>query len=305
MSDPRAESSTSQDLDRHPERERAHRRTWALAGKLADDAEIQGLIESTRRDVEARAPRRRLIRYGSWALAVASCAAIAWSVWLVAVMRPSQELYITAVGEQKSFVLTDGSSVVMNTNTRLRVAFERARRHIELDAGEATFSVKPDAHRPFDVMTAAGVTRVIGTQFNLRNVGGRVEVAVIEGRVKVDVATDSGGAPGGIELGSGQATRYGAGARPGIVYAANLSRIAAWREQRIEFQDVSLAEAIEEYNRYRTGRLILDDPARNSLRVTGRFRIDEPEAFVNALRRAYGFQVTHSGNDIILSDPSE
>lgn len=305
MIDPRPVSSISPGADRNPEREFERRRMWALAGELANDTDVQALIEFTRRDIEARGPRRRLIRYGSWALVAASCAAIACGLWL-ALLRTPQQVYITAIGEQRSVVLADGSSVVMNTDTRLRVAFERTRRRIELDAGEATFSVQPDAQRPFEVITAAGTTRAIGTEFNLRNLGGRVEVAVLEGRINVDVATEHGAVPVKVELAGGQATRYGAGEPAGIVYPANLSRITAWREQRIEFQDVSLAEAIEEYNRYTTGRLSLADPARNMILVTGRFRIDEPEAFVNALQRAYGFQVTRSGNDVILSAaPSE
>src|SRR5688572_21892193 len=98
----------------------------------------------------------------------------------------------TAIGEQRTFDLSDGSQVVLGTASMLRLAdgFGTSTREVFLE-GQAFLRVKHDSSRPFVVN--AGGTRAtdLGTAFEVRaypNEG--VRVAVTEGIV--EVRRDSG-----------------------------------------------------------------------------------------------------------------
>src|ERR1700754_3138126 len=52
---------------------------------------------------------------------------------------PDRHSYETAIGAQKRAPLADGSSVILNTNSRLDVDFSGARRDVHLIRGEAYF----------------------------------------------------------------------------------------------------------------------------------------------------------------------
>lgn len=64
---------------------------------------------------------------------------------------PEIMLYETAKGAQQQIVLADGSTVTLNTDTKLTVEFSRRERSIRLDQGEAWFTISHDKRRPFTV----------------------------------------------------------------------------------------------------------------------------------------------------------
>jgi transmembrane sensor len=73
--------------------------------------------------------------------------------------------YETAKGAQQRVLLADGSTVMLNTDTKLTVQYSRRERVVTLDRGEAWFTVEHDLRRPFTVQAANGSIRDIGTQF--------------------------------------------------------------------------------------------------------------------------------------------
>ncbi|RAV30460.1 FecR family protein [Sinomicrobium soli] len=87
----------------------------------------------------------------------------------------------------KSIVLADGSEVILNHNSKLtynRQAFPVKDRNVEL-SGEAFFKVARNPRKPFIIKTGALTTRVLGTQFNIRESDTSVKVTVNEGKVRV------------------------------------------------------------------------------------------------------------------------
>jgi transmembrane sensor len=102
--------------------------------------------------------------------------------------RSGSKYYETAVGGSQKVGLADGSSVLLNTDSRLRVQLSATRREIELIRGEALFTVAHDKLRPFYVSAAGTLVRAVGTEFSVRIRDDRtVEVLVAEGRVAVGV----------------------------------------------------------------------------------------------------------------------
>ena len=91
----------------------------------------------------------------------------------------------TALGEQRSTVLPDGSVVNLNTQSRLEIRYSDEYRLVELIAGEVVFDVAKDASRPFRVRAGSTVVEAIGTQFNVYQQLDQIVITVVEGQVSV------------------------------------------------------------------------------------------------------------------------
>jgi ferric-dicitrate binding protein FerR (iron transport regulator) len=91
---------------------------------------------------------------------------------------------MTADNHFRDIVLPDGSSVTLNSGSKLtyRNDFGANTREVILE-GEALFSVAPDASNPFKVFINESVVEVTGTKFSVREEDGTVKVSVLSGTV--------------------------------------------------------------------------------------------------------------------------
>jgi len=96
----------------------------------------------------------------------------------------SQLIIFMADNHLKEIVLPDGSSVSLNTGSRLtyRDDFGVQTREVILE-GEALFNVMPDVVHPFKVFIDESVVEVTGTKFSVREENGTIKVSVISGSV--------------------------------------------------------------------------------------------------------------------------
>jgi transmembrane sensor len=97
----------------------------------------------------------------------------------------SAEQYITAAGQRSTVILRDGSSVELNSRTRVKVDFNETRRSVELIDGQALFHVAKNPHRPFIVRAGNREIVAIGTAFDVRVDASYLRVTLIEGKVAV------------------------------------------------------------------------------------------------------------------------
>src|SRR5450432_2440098 len=93
--------------------------------------------------------------------------------------------FATGHGEQRSWSLTDGSVVQLNTDSALRVAFDRKERFVELTQGQVYFSVAKDPQRRFRVIVNGAEIVAVGTQFDIYRQDQSVLVTVTECRIAV------------------------------------------------------------------------------------------------------------------------
>ena len=118
-------------------------------------------------------------------------------VWIAAVtacILGSLSLYIygernktlaTETGEQRFVSLVDGSTVELNSRSRVRIRFSDSERDVDLIEGQALFHVAHDAARPFIVHSGTTLVRAVGTQFDVYRKDSGTTVTVVEGRVAV------------------------------------------------------------------------------------------------------------------------
>ncbi|WP_431263182.1 FecR family protein [Roseateles chitinivorans] len=206
------------------------------------------------------------------------------------------ESHVTAVGERAVVALTDGSSLTLNTDTRLRTEVDARERRVWLDSGEAYFDIAHDARRPFVIHAGAQRVTVIGTRFSLRRDGDRLRVRVVEGRVQVDGQSGASAVLAAADV--GEATRASlklAHETPQAV-AGGL----AWMQGQLQLDGMTLAQAAAEFNRYNRRTLRIENERAAQTRIDGTFDVNNVDGFARLLRAGFGLKVEERGDEIVI-----
>ena len=239
-------------------------------------------------------PRKRALPMALAAsLAVVAIGFVAW----LGVHRAG-DVYETKVGEQRIVRLADGSTVTLNTATRIEVELSQAARIVRLAQGEALFKVAKDPARPFRVLSGDAVAQAVGTTFNVRRDDAGTVVTVLEGRVAVARPEDL------ITLQSIEVPKLAVlvdGGKRAEVHEENIRTAAianpeaavAWRNRRLIFDDEPLSHVAAEFNRYNELQLTIADPTLAQERVSGVFDADQPMTLVRFLERSNAIAPTH------------
>ncbi len=215
---------------------------------------------------------------------------------------PAEE-YVTALGEQRTITLEDGSLVHINTKTRLRVDYSSAMRTIEVVEGEALFDVEKDKDRPFRVVTGNAVAEALGTKFNVRHLGDDTVVAVVEGRVAVGKSFDTDEMPDTdvpIVLSDGEGVKFSEDDLAPRKTKADVQALTAWRKRQLVFESRELSTILFEFNRYNKTQLVTSDATLAQERFSGVFDADDPDSFIAFLKLARDIHTTKIGNEIQL-----
>jgi transmembrane sensor len=211
--------------------------------------------------------------------------------------------YRTAVGQQQTLTLSDGTRVALNTDSRIVVDYRAGERRVRLERGEAMFEVAKNPRRPFIVQAGDEQVRALGTTFVVRRDAGRMSVVLIEGRVEVSPrpgrAEPSGRPAGTTVLSPGERLIIKAGAAI-AVDRPKVETATAWRRGEVMFDDASLGEAVAELNRYGGTPVAVSDPRLDGLRVSGVFKTQDPGEFAETVAQLHGLRVTHGEAEILL-----
>ena len=212
---------------------------------------------------------------------------------------PDVKTYATAIGGRETIKFADGTRIELNTNTRIRTRMTTAERTVWLDRGEAYFEVKHDPAHPFRVITGKNVVTDLGTKFSIRRNKDHLEVALLSGRVRfgsVNPAVQS------VLLAPGDtvtATSDSISVTKKPLQA--LSNALSWREGVLSFDNASLADVATEFNRYNREKIVVADPAVESMRISGTFRTQNAQAFIATVQRVFRLHAKRTGENIVIS----
>jgi len=227
--------------------------------------------------------------------------------------------YRTGVGEAQSVLLSDGTRMTLNTDTRVRVDLGAAQRTVKVDSGEAVFEVAKDAKRPFVVRAASSEVVAVGTVFAVRftppgknaGAGEALAVTLLEGQVSLrpeagahasDVAPRQ---PVLMQPGDRVRLTRSNARQPATTQQLDRPRIdqlMAWRRSEAVFDNATLGEAVAEMNRYsRTPVVLMADLAAAPWRVSGQFSTGDSAGFANALASLHDLVVTERPGRLELS----
>jgi transmembrane sensor len=132
-----------------------------------------------------RSPEFRLRRRTHRHLALAASILLGFTAGVTVWQQLFRGVYSTEIGEQRSLTLADGSTVELNSRSRIRVRYTQQARHIDLLEGQALFHVAKSTSRPFIVQSQNAQVRAVGTQFDVYRKRSGTIVTVVEGRVAV------------------------------------------------------------------------------------------------------------------------
>ncbi len=253
-----------------PQHELAWQRIQSLGGRVDEVPAAIGL--KTLEHMRSRKMQRRSM-LKALSLVLAGGGAAAWLTTETDAWQAATADYATATGQRRTVMLSDGTEIVMNTDSALNVRFDAHSRWVDLLRGEVciTTGAEPEsaAYRPFRVRTEFGTLRALGTRFLVRLDASRAWLCVEQGAVEVLPLN------GGSAIGRANETlRFDRG---NVVSEEETNPPpAAWLDGVLLARDMPLARFLEELSRYRRG-IITCDPAVAQLRVSGAYQTADPD----------------------------
>lgn len=249
------------------------------------DNSIQQIVDGGRR------PRWRL----AFAAAACLCVMVAGAYFYRSNPPPPSVVtvrYETPVGGQRVVKLDDGSTVALNTDSKIEAFFYKDRREVRLIKGEAYFDVVHDAARPFLVLTRGNVFRDIGTAFDIRQLPTGSEITVLHGSVALSSRSAKSGET--VRLGVASAGQYALVSRKierlETVSEADIWRLLAWRHGALVYAGDPLVKVVNDVNRYSKVKILIEDPELAVIPVGGYFEIGKLDTFLVALEKNFGIR---------------
>ena len=269
------------DLQDHPERfddfdrwlhgSPEHFEAWAQVNR-AWEALAQQPASTAQQWPQAPAPTS--IRRQRLPLLAAACVC-ALGVGVALLCNPAWRAdYSTATGETREVTLSDGSRLTLAPQSAVNVAYNDRQREVTLVQGEVFFDVMHDATKPFEVRSDNDVIRVLGTAFDVARRDHGLSVEVSEGTVGVNRQ---------YRLGAGQ--RLWIDSKSGIASQSLVvsAEVAGWIKGTQFFENVSVAQVVEQLERYQLGWIVIEDPALAQKRVTGLYDMRDTRRALQAL----------------------
>ena len=264
-----------------------HEIAWQRAQQLNEKFGIMpAAIGKATLNRPALVDRRRAIKTLAMALAIAPAA---WMTYRHTPVSAWRAQYRTAVGEQRTILLADGSQIILNTDSAMDVQFTNEQRLLLLHRGEVLIQTGKDLHitkRPFLVKTEEGTLRALGTRFIVRKHAGYSTLSVFEHAVELR----NGQTPIHTQIVSaGEQPRFSP-TQIDIIGPVN-PHAAAWSLGMIQANNTRLDDFATEVARYRRG-WIRCDPAIADMKISGSFQVEDTDHILQALVATLPIKVT-------------
>lgn len=250
-------------------------------------------------------PPRRVPRAAPWiaGLALAGCAVLAAAV----VLRPpgptgAERQYASAIGEIRTVALSNGSRLVLDTDSRASSVTKHGVTRVRLERGRARLIAEDDQA----VVAQAGTAEVRGegASLDLALTGpDGTQVTLLRGRAEIRPRIAARLIPARFtRLDTRQPLRLDAEGRSRP--AAPAPGEAAWPTGLRTFDRAPLSTVTAIANRYDRRQIRFADPALAKLELTGVFRVTETERLAKALAAAFHLTLTTPANgDFVLARP--
>jgi transmembrane sensor len=279
----------------------SHRTAYWRVTDAWDRADRLRALSSPAHEQDAAAIKISIPKILAGAAAAIAVVAISGVTTVNYLLAPREQTYATAIGGHRTVALADGSRIELNTNTSLRVAMSADRRVVSLDKGEAFFEVRHDAQHPFMVMVGNRRVTDVGTKFVIRRDTDRLQVTVVEGRVRLD-ARDGSTASKPEMLKQGDVVVAAANSTSLMRETAQqVSNALSWRHGVLVFKHTTLEAAAAEFNRYNREKFVIADADTSRLKIDGTFPANNMKPFIEVAQDVFGLRVDNRGDQTVIS----
>lgn len=218
--------------------------------------------------------------------------------------RPSTQLTYTEKvsnkGEKKNIVLSDGTKIILNSDTKLRIPadFNKEERVLEME-GEGFFDVAPNPHKPFIIKSGEARVRVLGTSFDFKSYkeDDFIKLTVSTGKVRVNVDDQD------LQLSVSPNEHLSVNKIDGNVSKETIqeNNYIKWIQGSLYFSKEPIREVIKTINRTYNRKVILQCKNRD-YKITGTHDNKNIEAVIEAICFTTGLHSRQEGDNIIIYD---
>jgi transmembrane sensor len=274
---------------------RVFRHAGVAAHELADRSASPGIVPAIAPvAVASRSPAfaRRALLGGAIAAATAGYLVINPPLGLWPSLEELSADYRTGKGEHRKITVAANVALELNTQTSIALRGAQDQTRIELISGEAAVAASSSA-KPLVMLAADGSISAMEAEFNARCLDGVVSVTCLGGAVDVVQGGKS------IRLLKAQQVSYSAaGIEPAV--PIDPAQVTAWQSGLLIFRDRSLAEVVQEVNRYRAGKIIITNSNLKSRIVNGTFQISKLDDFIGQVQHLFGAQARSLLGGVVL-----
>ncbi|GAB3991072.1 hypothetical protein GCM10028807_20150 [Spirosoma daeguense] len=249
-------------------------------------------------------PRSVLNRLSWWGWAVAASLLIMLGLFGFREQLLNQT-YTTEYGETRSLTLADGSKVVLNANSSLRVprfGFGSHGRDVHL-SGEANFSVIHTIDdQQFIVHTAKGVNVVVlGTEFTVFTRPRETKVVLAKGKVLVNYPTATQQI-GQLMLKPGDLITLDGRGRLKRSTTHQPSDHAAWQRNQFVFDHTTLQQVGQLLTENYGIHVQINGDTLSHQTLTGSFHAETADELLQAISEVLGINVVRHDDQVVLTD---
>jgi putative anti-sigma factor len=211
-------------------------------------------------------------------------------------LQPAINKVVTSRGGEYKLVLSDGTKVWLNADSRFEFPskFVGRERRVYVE-GEVYFEVAKDASHPFVVTTKQAKVKVLGTSFNVRAYPDEIyRTTLLEGCVEVLYKKDV------VKLQPHEQWILDEGV--GRVVSVNVRMAASWKNGSFAFDDEPLLNVFQELERWYDVHVFIANEEIREMKFTGIFpRYANMDKVLNIVELATGVSCKVHDRTIVIS----
>jgi ferric-dicitrate binding protein FerR (iron transport regulator) len=251
------------------------------------------LLNQIHKQIEAKNPPKLMARYF---LGIVASIALIFCAWF---FFPSNiDNFQTQFSEIKELTLPDGSSVVINANTELKIMGDwdaKDDRNVYL-TGEAYFNVTETpsvGSSKFNVHTSKGIIKVLGTKFNVKDRIEEFSVALDQGKVTFEAEEET------LNLSTGEVIiETGEKLLKEVHDTQNFS---TWKAMKMNLANVKLQEIANVLEDFHGIKITLDKSALKTRPIyEGLLDYSDLKTSLKTINLVYGTNSKQDGQNITL-----
>jgi len=285
-------------------------KAWArMVGRIGRDVKVvKGVkdvtgVKNVKNDKKDRF-QQRTMRFFMAAAAVLVLGVV--SVVFIRFMQYRQDsgpVTLASYAEPVQDTLNDGSTVVLNSDTRLTIPkkFAQTSRTVELK-GEAFFQVQPDAERPFIIHAGLGQIKVLGTSFQVQAYpGSDLEVYVESGRVELSAFDSIHGKSPKIVLRAGERGMIRLGSHEIIKTGEIGPDELFWVNRKLIFQETKLSLVFNLLKKHYAADIEVKDASILNCLLSATFTDESIGQILKVVAASFDLKLSRNGEKFIIN----
>jgi transmembrane sensor len=208
----------------------------------------------------------------------------------------------TGINERRSVQLPDGSTVLLNSLTELRIDpdYNRHNRVLWLK-GEAYFSVSKNKDKPFIVISGNTATTALGTSFKINNYKEAEAVSIMLATGKVNVGTvKEDQIRNHIQLLPGEELAVNESAKTFLKSSFPLKAIDDWTSRKVVFSMATLKDIKSILKETYGIEIISRNQPKKPIAFTGEFKNESLTEVLDAIGFSNHFKYSVTGDKVLL-----